>query len=52
MNALEHAAREAWIRWGGYAQFNTCARCGGWHYCRSRGGQRYLCLTCYDETHQ
>lgn len=49
MSTLEQAARAAWVRWGGHAQWATCARCRGWRYCRSKGGERYLCLDCFDE---
>jgi hypothetical protein len=49
MTALEQATRIAWIGWGSFAQWTICAGCGEWHYCRSRGGHRYLCLDCFDQ---
>ena len=50
MTALERIAREAWVRWGGYAMFTTCSSCGRSVYCRARrhSGPWY-CLDCHDQ---
>ena len=50
MNALEQQARIAWIGWGSYAKWTVCSVCREWRYCRSRGGERYLCLECHDQS--
>jgi len=49
MTALEQLARNAWIAWGGYAMWTICHSCREWRYCRSRSGERYLCLDCHDQ---
>jgi len=52
MTSLEQAARRAWLTWGGYAKTTLCAVCGEWRYCRSKGGERYVCLDCFDQGHK
>ena len=49
MTALEQYALQAWRAWGGYAKYTVCAGCQQFVYCRSRGGQRFLCVDCYDQ---
>ena len=49
MSALERAAREAWVAWGGYAKFAPCDGCGEFVYCRSQHGGQFLCLSCFDQ---
>ena len=49
MTKLEAFARAHWQGWGGYAMWTFCAVCGERRYCRSRGGQRYVCLDCFDQ---
>jgi len=50
VTALEQQAREAWLRWGGYAGFHVCADCGRFVYCRARYyGRRWLCVDCFDQ---
>lgn len=49
MNTLELHARLAWQAWGAYAKYTFCQACGQLRYCRSRGGQRFLCLDCHDQ---
>ena len=52
MTTLEAQARAAWIGWGAYAKWTLCAICGEWRYCRSRGGERYVCVECFDQGHE
>jgi hypothetical protein len=49
VTALEALAREAWLRWGDYAQWAVCGGCGAWRYCRAHRGSRWLCLDCFDQ---
>jgi hypothetical protein len=49
MSALEEKTRYAWQAWGAYAKWTSCAACGLWLYCRSKGGARFLCLDCFDQ---
>jgi hypothetical protein len=49
MTALERYARDAWRAWGSYAKYTFCHGCRELAYCRSRGGQRFLCLDCHDQ---
>jgi len=46
---LEALAIEAWERWGAYAKFTFCAVCERKAYCRSKTGERYVCLDCHDQ---
>ena len=49
MTLLEALAIEAWERWGAYAKFTFCAVCERKAYCRSKTGERYICLDCHDQ---
>lgn len=49
LSALERAARQAWVAWGGYAKATSCDGCGEFVYCRSHHGAQYLCLDCFDQ---
>jgi hypothetical protein len=51
MNALEHAARQAWRDWLVYAKWTHCSECGEVRYCgAARGRRRWLCFECWDMT--
>jgi hypothetical protein len=50
MSTLEREAWFAWVAWGAWAKWTTCADCEERLYCRSKGGHRYLCLGCFDQS--
>lgn len=49
MTKLEALARARWETWGGYAKWTFCAACGAKAYCRSKAGERYICVDCHDQ---
>lgn len=50
LSALGKLARAEWIKWAPhYAQFTTCTACDESVYCRSKTGERWLCLDCFDQ---
>jgi hypothetical protein len=49
LSFLENATRNRWIGWGDYAGFYVCAVCDEFKPCRSKHGDRWLCLGCFDQ---
>lgn len=52
MTTLEALARARWEKWGAYAKFTFCAFCSTKAYCRSKTGERYVCVDCFDQGHK
>jgi hypothetical protein len=49
---MEALARAAWQSWGAYAKWTVCTACKEWRYSHSKGGERYVCVDCFDQGHK